>query len=578
MFVFSNFAVSTLVESIGIGDTTILINSDDVPRFPALGAGQKFPLILADSDDIAEILYVTALTGGGVATVERGAEGTQPQSWLAGTLAQHTYTAATVQFAAGLHPQGEWSALTAYDPNDIVTVDGISYIAVSASTNSLPANDNPDWQPIYNPTGTNAVTLTWQGRYDAGTTYGLGHLVEYQNRVWRAITADNTGQLPAYGSSFWEPLARAGGLTEVSQIHTFLGTNNYTLTLSDADGPTNLFHGLRLVGRFQNANTNASTLTITRGATEFGAVPLRFSAGVNLSGGDIAAGPLYEWTYDSGSTEFLATSSPSNATPAGTIVDFAGVVAPTGWLFCNGQAISRTGFARLFAVLSTIYGSGDGSTTFNLPDLRGRVIAGADDMGGVGAAGVLPGVSLSNTSGAATHTLTGAEMPVHGHAVDDAGHSHTITDPGHNHSVTDPGHGHVTNNPVHTHAISDGGHTHGLTDPGHAHSYGDIQPNYSASFDSGVTQASPNSSELSRTTISAATGISMASATTGISIQNAATNVSVNNAVTGVQVDVDPTNIGINLAATGITIENTGGGTAHPNVQPTMGLNKIIKT
>lgn len=79
-----------------------------------------------------------------------------------------------------------------------------------------------------------------------------------------------------------------------------------------------------------------------------------------------------------------------------------GSTAPAGTLLCYGQAISRTAYAGLFAALSTTYGTGDGSTTFNLPDLRGRVVAGKDNMGG-SAASRLTGTSMSpdgNTLGA----------------------------------------------------------------------------------------------------------------------------------------------------------------------------------
>ena len=77
---------------------------------------------------------------------------------------------------------------------------------------------------------------------------------------------------------------------------------------------------------------------------------------------------------------------PSRLTPpTGTVVPFAGPSAPTGWLFCFGQTVSRTTYAALFAALGTTYGAGDGSTTFVLPDLRGRLPSGKDDMGGTAA-------------------------------------------------------------------------------------------------------------------------------------------------------------------------------------------------
>lgn len=103
--------------------------------------------------------------------------------------------------------------------------------------------------------------------------------------------------------------------------------------------------------------------------------------------------------------------------PVGMITPFAGSTAPTGWLLCYGQAVSRTTYAGLFTVLGTAYGTGDGSTTFNLPDLRGRFPLGKDNMGGTAANRVInaAGSSLSGSAGAETHTLTTAEMPAHTH-------------------------------------------------------------------------------------------------------------------------------------------------------------------
>jgi microcystin-dependent protein len=95
--------------------------------------------------------------------------------------------------------------------------------------------------------------------------------------------------------------------------------------------------------------------------------------------------------------------------PAGTVNPFAGSSAPSGWLLCDGRStgISRTTYAGLFAVIGTTYGTGDGSTTFNLPDLRGRVIAGVDNMGGTDAGRL----STSNTLG----TASGSETNTHNH-------------------------------------------------------------------------------------------------------------------------------------------------------------------
>ena len=117
----------------------------------------------------------------------------------------------------------------------------------------------------------------------------------------------------------------------------------------------------------------------------------------------------------------------SNIIPAGSVIPFAGLSAPTGFLLCDGSAVSRTTYATLFAALDNgnIYGSGDGSSTFNLPDLRGRVVAGQDDMGGSSAnrltdqSGGLNGDTLGDTGGSETHTLTTAQIPSHSHTFSD---------------------------------------------------------------------------------------------------------------------------------------------------------------
>lgn len=111
------------------------------------------------------------------------------------------------------------------------------------------------------------------------------------------------------------------------------------------------------------------------------------------------------------------------ALPAGLVSPYAGTAAPTGWLLCAGQTVSRTTYADLFSALSTTYGAGDGSTTFALPDLRGRVPAGKDDMGGSAASRLTSASTGLGTSaavlgavgGAESHTLLTAEMPAHTH-------------------------------------------------------------------------------------------------------------------------------------------------------------------
>ena len=106
--------------------------------------------------------------------------------------------------------------------------------------------------------------------------------------------------------------------------------------------------------------------------------------------------------------------------PSGVIMAWTTDTAPTGWILCDGSAVSRTTYSDLFAVISTTYGAGDTTTTFNVPDLRGRFILGQDDMGGSSANRVTDtdADTLGNADGTETKTLTTTELPAHTHTVD----------------------------------------------------------------------------------------------------------------------------------------------------------------
>lgn len=111
--------------------------------------------------------------------------------------------------------------------------------------------------------------------------------------------------------------------------------------------------------------------------------------------------------------------TPEDDVIIGEVRDFAFAGTPTGWLPCDGAAVSRVTYAALFAVIGTGWGAGDGINTFNVPDLRGRVIAG-DGTG--------PGLTarvVGDTFGEETHQLALTEIPAHDHGFNDPGHNHT---------------------------------------------------------------------------------------------------------------------------------------------------------
>lgn len=212
------------------------------------------------------------------------------------------------------------------------------------------------------------------------------------------------------------------------------------------------------------------------------------------------------------STNVVANVEP-NPIPAGAMMAWASNVIPANWLLCDGSAVSRSTYASLFTSIGTTYGSGDGTTTFNLPNLKGKTIVGKDSA-------QTEFDVLGETGGAKTHTLTTAEMPSHTHIQD--AHTHTQN--------------------AHTHSVSDPSHTHGP-----ASGYiGMLQNTYPTAnthnIPGGGGYISPNVGSVGYSS----TGISI--------VQNTATNQ--------------------NYTATN---QNTGGGGAHNNLQPYIVLNYIIK-
>ncbi|MDF2867072.1 MAG: phage Tail Collar Domain protein [Gammaproteobacteria bacterium] len=145
------------------------------------------------------------------------------------------------------------------------------------------------------------------------------------------------------------------------------------------------------------------------------------------------------------------TSIPGTLSLTGIVVPFAGKNPPSGWLECDGRAVNRILEAKLFNIIGDTFGKGDGSNTFNLPDLRGEFIRGWDHERGID-----PERKLGHSQEDQLQTHRHLDS---GHTHQDGGHNHT--DSGHTHA--DSGHNHVDNG----HNHSDSGHSH--ADAGHAH-------------------------------------------------------------------------------------------------------------
>lgn len=118
----------------------------------------------------------------------------------------------------------------------------------------------------------------------------------------------------------------------------------------------------------------------------------------------------YEITSNSYTEKTLDGGVAGDTLPIGSMMPYGSTTIPENWLLCNGQAVSRTTYSDLFAVIGTSYGDGDGSTTFNLPDKQGRVSVGLSSS-------ETEFNLLGKTGGEKEHTLTIDEIPSHGHTV-----------------------------------------------------------------------------------------------------------------------------------------------------------------
>lgn len=143
---------------------------------------------------------------------------------------------------------------------------------------------------------------------------------------------------------------------------------------------------------------------------------------------DITLSPntVLELIYDAVSARWRVKGAYVAGIPIGAGMDYWGSSAPSGWAFPYGQNISRTTYALAYAVLGTTYGVGDGSTTFTMPDKRGRASIAKDNMGGSAASRVTSAVS----------GIDGATLGAAGGSQSMMAHTHSVTDPTHSHSYT----------------------------------------------------------------------------------------------------------------------------------------------
>jgi microcystin-dependent protein len=243
----------------------------------------------------------------------------------------------------------------------------------------------------------------------------------------------------------------------------------------------------------------------------------------------------------------LASAVANALVPVGTVTPYAGATAPTGWLIADGSAVSRSTYSQLFTLVSTTYGAGDGTTTFNIPNLKGKVPVGLD-------ATQTEFDALAETGGAKTHTLTVAELAAHSHALS----SGTVTVAGT-----------IDNFTVNTNTTGVNVQSVSLVDLDHRHT--------------ATAKRGTNSLDHNGTTTFAAGGTSASEASPQTSTATSIASGSMNHTHTVVLDDPGHGHTGsatftqTSGTVSTLTLQNTGGGSAHNNLQPYIVLNYIIK-
>ena len=185
------------------------------------------------------------------------------------------------------------------------------------------------------------------------------------------------------------------------------------ITLTLPSSLTALNDGMMITFKSTASNSvNNPTLTLTLGTTVLGPYGIVKGANVTLATGDIPGAygdvqMIFNSTF--GAWVLLnPTTSPASTTitqPTGSVIMWTNVTPPSGWLLCNGQAVSRTSYSGLFAILGISFGSGDGSTTFNVPNFQNLMPIGAGAVYGLAASG-----------GSITTTLITPNLPSHNHS------------------------------------------------------------------------------------------------------------------------------------------------------------------
>ena len=246
-----------------------------------------------------------------------------------------------------------------------------------AAGGKAPARE--DFNGVFRIIGDNIYFLQHGGvyQYSADVSYEQNAIIMYNGVLYQSLNDDNEGNQPDT-SAAWTPVIPSGNINTALSSLVYLARicdkiNASSYTPSDDDGnqpsPTQINTALQHI----LANISAMAKTI---AANTWAEKQTFSKGLQSAVAASADNDVVRLTD--------LQSALLKAMPTGIILPFAGTTVPDGYLACNAANVSRTTYSRLFGVIGTKWGAGDGSTTFTLPDGRDRTIWGANSASDVG--------------------------------------------------------------------------------------------------------------------------------------------------------------------------------------------------
>ena len=294
--------------------------------------------------------------------------------------------------------------------------------------------------------------IEWALPHQSYNTYNTIQLQEFTSGTWNTYRNDaGFANLSNGGNTDW-----GGGTYAADVLDCTSGSRTIRIINNDGASRT-LFYGVTLIITKLNPSITTSTTADNLGnhtatknislngsylSNDGGNEGIRIDNTGNVSIGNTSPTVALDVTGDTkvsgvltaggnsyptntGTNGYALTTNASGAAswnavpPVGVITAYAGTTAPTGYLICDGAQVSRTTYAALFAIIGTTYGAGNGSTTFNLPDLTGRVPVGKN-------AGTFS--TLGAKAGEENHTMTINEMPAHKHttSVNSAGDENSI--------------------------------------------------------------------------------------------------------------------------------------------------------